>query len=149
MLVKTNLQQLYEIDEFQWLEEMIKLLKDHRLDELDLENLIEELEDLSKKERSKVKSLLEQIIIQILLLSFWEQEYERNYRHWQYEILGFRHQLTDELTTNLRNMLTIELPDIYQRAVNRVLKKTGLSPHLFPAKCPYSLEQLLEENWLP
>ncbi|GFE69656.1 hypothetical protein CFPU101_22660 [Chroococcus sp. FPU101] len=40
---KTRLKNLYEVDEHLWLEETIKLLKANRLDELDVENLIEEL----------------------------------------------------------------------------------------------------------
>ena len=62
MKVTTNLQQLYETDNYFWLLETIDLLKQGRLDELDLENLIEELESLAKRDQHKVKSLLEQVI---------------------------------------------------------------------------------------
>ncbi|WP_416242421.1 DUF29 family protein [Anabaena cylindrica] len=54
----TDLKQLYEIDDSQWLEETIKLLKNHQFQELDLDNLIEELEDLGKRDKSAVASLL-------------------------------------------------------------------------------------------
>jgi hypothetical protein len=39
MAVITNLKCLYEIDDYQWLEENIKLLKARRFNELDLEHL--------------------------------------------------------------------------------------------------------------
>jgi hypothetical protein len=42
MNVLTNLQQLYETDDYLWLLETIDLLKQGRFDEVDLENLIEE-----------------------------------------------------------------------------------------------------------
>ena len=42
MNVLTNLQQLYETDDYLWLLETIDLLKQGRFNEVDLENLIEE-----------------------------------------------------------------------------------------------------------
>jgi hypothetical protein len=39
---QTHLKQLYETDDHLWLQETIKLLKANRLEELDVENLIEE-----------------------------------------------------------------------------------------------------------
>ncbi|MEA5534938.1 DUF29 family protein [Crocosphaera sp. XPORK-15E] len=38
---------------------------------------------------------------------------------------------------------------IYKKAVKYVIIKTGLDKHIFPDDCPYSLEQLLDEDWLP
>jgi ABC-type uncharacterized transport system substrate-binding protein len=61
-----------------WLLETIQLLKQSRFDELDLENLIEELESLAKRDKHQVKSLLEQVIRHLLLLQFWTQEYDKN-----------------------------------------------------------------------
>ena len=40
MTVITNLQQIYETDDHLWLLETIKLLKQSRFDELDLENFL-------------------------------------------------------------------------------------------------------------
>ncbi|MFM8293613.1 MAG: DUF29 family protein, partial [Microcystaceae cyanobacterium] len=45
MAVISNLKQLYETDEVQWLAETIELLKQRQFEELDLEHLIEELEE--------------------------------------------------------------------------------------------------------
>ena len=63
IVTKTDLQKLYEIDEHLWLEETIKLLKKNRLDLLDVENLIEELEELSRRDRQKAASLLRQVLV--------------------------------------------------------------------------------------
>ncbi len=80
---KTNLKELYEIDDYLWIQETVELLKQKRLDELDLENLIEELEDLGRERKLAMASLLQQVIIHLLLLDYWDSEYERNHRHWQ------------------------------------------------------------------
>lgn len=51
-----QLQFLYEQDEHLWLTETIKLLKENRLAELDIQHLIEELEALSKRDKNRVES---------------------------------------------------------------------------------------------
>ena len=147
MTITTNLKQLYETDDNLWLEETIELLKQKQFNQLDLENLIEELINLGKRDLAKAKSLLRQIIIHILLLQHWQVEYEINYRHWIGEIKTFRYDLNNHLTTNLINKLQEDLENIYQSAVDFVKIKTDLT--IFLEKCPYTLVQLLDENYLP
>lgn len=48
---------LYESNYLQWLEETITCLKARQLADIDYENLIEELEDLAKNEKRRVRSL--------------------------------------------------------------------------------------------
>ncbi len=144
---KINLQELYDNEYDQWLTEMVKLLKNRDLENLDYENLIEELEDLGRSEKNAVKSLLLQIIIHLMLYQFWQLEKDRNANHWAAEIITFRVQLEDKLTTNLRNYLVDELPKIYQNALLIVRKKTQLNS--LPEQCPYSLGQLLDKQWFP
>jgi hypothetical protein len=148
MAVTTALKQLYEIDDVQWLEETVGRLKARQFDHLDLENLIEELEDLGSEKKNAVSSLLEQLIRHLLLLEFWEMERENNIGHWQAEIVSFRTQLRRRLTTNLRNYLSQELFSIYGDALVYVRIKTRFKVN-FPINCPYTLEQLLDIDWLP
>ncbi|NES08104.1 MAG: DUF29 family protein, partial [Okeania sp. SIO2F4] len=51
MTVKSNLISLYENEYEQWLVKTINLLKENRFNELDKEHLIEELEELSRREK--------------------------------------------------------------------------------------------------
>ncbi|MEI6443488.1 MAG: DUF29 domain-containing protein [Nostocales cyanobacterium ELA583] len=147
MTVNTDLQSLYEIDESLWLEETIILLKEKRFQDLDLNNLIEELEALGKRDKNAVASLLEQIIRHLLLLQYWTKEYENNENHWRTEIIGFRNQLERLLTNNLQNYLHSELEKIYKSALKYVKQKTRFKID-FPEHCPYSLEQILDETYL-
>jgi hypothetical protein len=57
MQLTNNLKILYEIDDYQWLEETINLIKKRDFSALDLDNLIEELEELGKEKRNAVESL--------------------------------------------------------------------------------------------
>ena len=78
MLVKPkiDLKELYEIDDYLWVEERVKLLKQKTFNELDLDNLIEELEDLGKEKKNAVVTLLEDIIRHLLLLQYWQNQTE-------------------------------------------------------------------------
>ena len=142
-----KLKQLYDIDDYLWIIETVRLLKERRFNELDVDNLIEELDDLGQERKNQVKSLLKQIIIHLLLLEYCHNEYERNYRHWQGEILNFRDQLNDRMTKNFHNHLYENLSIIYKKARKYVSVKSGLET--FPEECPYTLEELLDEDWFP
>jgi len=127
------LEQLYEREYDRWLSETIELLKNRQLDQLDYEHLI--------------KSLILSIIIQLLLYQFWTTEREINSNHWAAEIITFRVQLEDKLTTDLSKFLELELDNIYENARLIAEKKTGLKN--LPIICPYSLTQILEKQWFP
>ncbi|GCL34269.1 hypothetical protein PA905_38770 [Planktothrix agardhii CCAP 1459/11A] len=143
-----DLKTLYETDDVEWLQETVKLIKNHQFEQLDLENLIEELEDLGREKKNAVVSLLEQIIRHLLLLQYWTGEVEYNRVHPEEEIYSFRVQLRRKITTNLRNYLDSEFDSIYQDALGFVKIKTQNSVN-FPPECPYTLEQLLDINWFP
>ncbi len=144
-----SLKELYEIDGHLWLEKTIKLLKANHLEELDLENLIEELENLGRRDKAKVASLLEQIIRHFLFLQYWTKEFQYNSGHWKAEIRSFRNQLKRNLTTNLYQYLENEVASIYNDALGYVIEKTEGKLDNLPQYCTYTLEQLLDINYLP
>lgn len=141
------LEQLYEREYDRWLSETIELLKNRQFDRVDYEHLIEELAAWGRSEKTTVKSLILSIIIQLLLYQFWTTEREINSNHWAAEIITFRVQLEDKLTTNLSKFLELELENIYENARLIAEKKTGLKN--LPIICPYSLTQILEKQWFP
>jgi len=142
----TDLKLLYEEDYFLWLEETIKLLNNRQLENLDYENLIEELEALGRSEKSAVESFVTLIIQHLLFYQYWQEERANNSRHWHGEILTFRTQLEYKLTTNLRNHLAERLDYLYGKARKIAQAKSRLQ---LPEINPYSLEQILDEDWLP
>ncbi|MFW6316554.1 MAG: DUF29 domain-containing protein [Cyanobacteriota bacterium] len=144
---QSNLKELYERDDYLWVKKTIQMLKEKKFNELDLENLIEELEDLGREKKNKVESLLRQIIIHLLLLEYWSQEYQYNAAHWRAEITEFRFQINGILTKTLQSYLASKIELIYQNSVKYTQRKTNLN--IFPEKCPYTLEQLLDEDWFP
>jgi hypothetical protein len=144
---EVSLQELYEIDEHLWLEKSIELIKNKQHNKLDFEHLLEELEELSRRDRDTIKSYIELIILHLLLLQYWQEEYDYNAHHWQIEIINFRSRLETRLTKTLRNYLEDNLDKIYQTAFKIATKKTKNKIN-FPPICPYSLEQILDDNFI-
>ena len=148
MTVKSNLISLYENEYEQWLVQTVNLLKENRFNELDTEHLIEELEELSRREKKTFERFLEQIIRHLLLLQYWNVESENNLNHQLAEIISFRTEINEDLTQNLRNYLQEKQAKVYEKALKYVRQKTGYEI-IFLENCPYGLEQLLDMNWLP
>jgi hypothetical protein len=127
-----------------WLIEQSQLLRDRTFEKLDIENLIEELESLVRGEKSAVENLAINILTHLFYCQYWKAEH-RSINHWQAEITVFRYQLLDKLSTNLKNHLIARWGIINQRASKISRLKTGLE---MPENL-YSLEQVLDENFLP
>ena len=141
---------LYEKDFPLWAERQAGLLRAKRFDELDLENLIDEVEDLSRRERKTVESYLETIIEHLLKVNLSPTERPR--RGWLVTIDKQRVKLARELTPSLRNHLEAELPALYaglRRPLARELAKDRVPLDALPAACPYTLDQILDPEWYP
>ncbi|GFE67478.1 hypothetical protein CFPU101_00880 [Chroococcus sp. FPU101] len=63
---------LYEADYNQWVEETVKQLQNKNYAAVDWENLIEEVADLSGRERDKLESLLTVLFEHLLKIAYWE-----------------------------------------------------------------------------
>lgn len=141
-----NLSSTYQEDYQQWLDETILFLKNRQLDHLDYEHLIEELEDLGNEQKHAVESLVIQVLQHLLFYQYWQSERDYNDRHWRTEIIAFRTQLELRLTTNLKNHLQNRLDYLYSKAKKIAEVKTNLQ---LPSQNPYSLDEVLDEDWLP
>ncbi|MFM8003663.1 MAG: DUF29 domain-containing protein, partial [Dolichospermum sp.] len=105
------------------------------------------LESLGRSEKRTIESLMKQLLIHLLLYQYWATEFQRNANHWSLEILTFRDQLNEELAAKtIYNYLVDNLDKIYQSAMKLAAQKSQLS---LPQQCPYTWQEILNENWLP
>jgi predicted transcriptional regulator len=148
---KQKQKSLYDTDYNLWVLETVKKLENRDFDSLDWENLIEEVSDLSRREKKKLKSLLRKLFEHLIKIKYWKSEIERNKRHWQGEITNFRKQIKDELedSPSLKHYLLEILEECYQDGREIASQKSGLPVKIFPEKAFAPLEQILDENWLP
>ena len=140
---------IYETDFHAWALQNARLLRDGRLTELDAEHIAEELEGMSASERRELLNRL-----QVLLLHLLKYQYqpERRGKSW---LLTISHQRTaierllDESPSLARLLDAGTVMKVYGKAVRDAVIETDLERHIFPVACPYGLEQVLDEDWLP
>jgi hypothetical protein len=139
---------LYERDFNLWIEQQAALLRQKRLDELDVANLLEEIESMGRKDKKSIKSNLVIVLLHLLKHEF---QPKRRSRSWLDSILEHRQRLRDDLkeSPSLRGHLEAVLPDAYADARARAITQTGLSERAFPRTSPYTLEQSLDPEFLP
>lgn len=149
--------EIYEQDYPEWLDITLKQLQNRDLENIDWEHLIEEITALGNEQRHKVESYLRQLIKHLLLYQYWETEKSYCAKGWIEEIDNFRSELDlfrSELDLLLESKVLYNhcvkiLDKIYIKARNNAIRKSELSPKIFPETCPYSLIEILNSEWLP
>jgi hypothetical protein len=152
----TRLEQLYEEDFHAWTRDQAKALR--RLaqvrpnEAIDFSHLIDEVQDLGRSQRDAVRSHVRTVVEHCLKLEHSGASEPRG--GWVISITHARVALQDKLTPSLRRDLATHLPRIYGQA--RLQAAVALRVHgeeraamELPQACPYTLEQILAEEWLP
>jgi hypothetical protein len=139
---------LYERDFCLWVEEQVRLLKEGRLEQLDVANLIDEIEDLGIHEKKAVQSNLVVVLKHLLKYQFRPR---RRSRSWLSSIAEHRRRLRNDLATSpsLRPYAREVFGECYQDGRRQALIETGLAPDALPSTPAYSLEQALDPDFLP
>lgn len=149
-LTKSPDASLYETDYHRWLEEQAGLLREGRLEDIDIVNLIEEFEELAVGERASVESHTETVIEHLLKLQYSPAERPR--RGWRLTVTRHRGRLSKRLSTTLRRHLENSLEEVFEdarRAAVIGLEVDRVAADQLPTECPYSLDQILDPDWLP
>ena len=138
---------LYETDVVAWAERQAEALRAGRFDDLDLENLAEEIGDVSRREAEALESHLETLLVHLLK---WRHDPDHRSRSWQGTIRVARHKTAKLLrdSPSLRPRLPALVEDAYPAARIRAGVETGLAEETFPAACPFTLDQITGD-WLP
>jgi hypothetical protein len=138
----------YESDVVAWANEQAALLRTGQLSALDIEHLAEEIEDVGKSEQRELASRMAVLLAHLLK---WQYQPALRGKSWEITISAQRSEIAYNLkdTPSLRNKL-IEgdwLQMVWKRAVSIAATETGLVD--FPSSCPWSMADILKENWLP
>jgi len=141
-------QSLYERDFCLWVEEQARLLREGRLPQLDVVNLIDEIEDLGINRKHAVTSNLVVVLNHLLKHQFQPR---RRSRGWLASIAEHRRRLRKEFqhAPSLREYAREQFEECYQDARRQAMIETGLAATALPDVPPYSLEQTLDPDFLP
>lgn len=146
-LSTVNLTDLYERDVVLWSERTVELLRQGRFDELDLENLIDEVGDLGRRERDRLVSSIRLLMHHLLK---WEYQPGKRSRSWvkaiQRERINVQTYLED--APSLVRILDADwMEKAYRTARKQAAVETDLPLETFPQQCPYSWAQVLENGF--
>jgi Domain of unknown function DUF29 len=140
--------ELYEQDFYAWTLKNAEFLREGRLGEVDLEHLAEELESMGRSEK---RELIHRLAVLLAHLLKWQVQANRRGRSWQLTLKEQRRQATRVLRDNpsLKPLLAKIVADAHEDAILRAAQETGLEESAFPADCPFTLEQIFDESFLP
>ncbi len=149
--VKPKPTSLYDADYQLWIDRTVAQLKAGNFSDLDLENLIEEVESLGRSEKHAISSYLMRLCEHLLKIKYWEAERDSCFRGWDVEIANFRLQIQEHLDAS--PSLKLSLKDNFLRQYGNgrklFLKASKLNASLIPEEPDFTLEQALDEDWLP
>lgn len=143
----TQYQSSYETDFYAWSNEQAALLRGGRFSQLDIAHLAEEIEDLGKRERRALQSRLGVLLGHLLK---WRHQGDYPYRKsWRATINAQRRSIGKLLDDNpsLRPWLDEAVPDAYLDARDLAVAETPFDYDAFPAQCPWTLGQILDDYW--
>ena len=138
----------YERDFFAWTQDQAALLRDGRYADLDVPNLIDEVETLGRTSRRAIESRLKVLVVHLLK---WRFQPERRSRSWRSTIVEQRTQIARELreSPSLRSYPKIALDEDYPLIRMLAANETDRDETLFPATCPFGIEEILDPEFLP
>lgn len=138
----------YHKDFYAWANEQAGKLRAHQFTGLDIENIAEELETLGRSEKRELISRLEVLLTHLLK---WQFQSMRQSRSWELTIKQQRLRLQQHLSDNpsLKSQLNDAIDRAYQLAVIEAQKKISLPKSTFSTECPYSWNQIKNDEFYP
>ncbi|HEY8566685.1 MAG TPA: DUF29 domain-containing protein [Beijerinckiaceae bacterium] len=132
----------YEDDAYTWALEQVALLKSGHLDGLDVENLIDEVGDVARREYDKLVAALRIVLLHILK---WDVQPERRTRSWILSIIEHRERVNESLGDNpgLKSRAIDALHRAYKGARVAAARETDLPLEAFPTECSYGWDDVM------
>lgn len=136
---------LYETDFNLWLEETVLLIKEGKLDRLDIENLLEEIEGMSRGEKDAVESNLIRVLQHLLK---WKYQTQKRSPSWAYTIIEHSRRLNKAFknSPSLNRHFNDVFDECYAAACQAASVETQLPLVTFPQSCPFSKSDVLDIN---
>jgi hypothetical protein len=139
---------LYDQDFYAWSNEQAALLRAGRLGQADIEHIAEEIESMGKTEKRELVSRLTVLLLHLLK---WRFQPELRGTSWRLSVEEQRLQVASHFADNpsLKSLLNAAIADSYRLAVIGARRETGLDAAIFPATCPWSFDQMMNDDFWP
>ncbi len=139
---------LYNTDFVKWIDQTVSQLQSADYENVDWAHLIEEIEDMSKRER---RSLESNLIILLLHLLKWQYQTDRRSGSWKGSIREHRRRINSILkdSPSLKPYIQEIWVNSYAEARAQAIDETGLLQITFPTHNPYTIDDVLNSDFLP
>lgn len=133
----------YDKDFYKWGLSQANFLKLGQFDKIDIENIAEEIESLSKSQRSSLRNHLVNLLLHMLKVLM---QPEKHTRSWELSILNAREKIEDILadSPSLKPEIKTMLDRAYERSVTKASLQTGIAVKKFPKECPWAFKEILK-----
>jgi hypothetical protein len=147
-LSPSDVASLYDTDFVEWSSRNADLLRSGKPQQADIQHIAEEIEDMGKERRHALHSQIRRLLTHLLKYQF---QPSRRGKSWQLTVANARIKIRDLLKENpsLRPETEAMVTDAYPDAVKLAALETGLPGDTFPNSCPYTFDQIANEDFLP
>ena len=140
----------YEDDVAAWAERQVALLRARRWDLLDVERIAEEIEDMNISLRHQLAHRMTRLLGHLLK---WRYQPARRGASWECTIRNHRDRIAKLLhrMPSLRRLFSSEewLDEVWEDALELAVHEAHLELADLPAAMPWSVEQVLSQDYLP
>ncbi len=143
---------LYERDYYSWARAQARALREHRLDQIDWENLAEEVDDLAGRHADKLEGHCETLIDHLLKLAYApEPTRKNNVRLWRASVRNARHKIRILLSRNpgLHSRADELFAEAWPVARNDALAKLDLDDDAIREQPCFTFQQAIDEGFVP
>ena len=111
-------------------------------------NIIEEMESMGRSEENQLTRRFSLILMHLLK---WQYQPALQGKSWKLTLKEQRRASRRLVNRNpsLKTKMNDCLFDAYEDAVDETIKETGLDEKTFPSSCPYTLEQIMDNEFYP
>lgn len=137
--------QQYDEDFYSWAFTQADLLKNKKIESLDIEHLVEEIECLGSERERALESFLRNLFTHLL-----KDQYQPLMKTTSWEIT-IKRSINDARKTikknpGLKSKLKEITKDAYEDATYEAALQTGMRKSIFPEDCPWNVDDLLSDK---
>jgi Domain of unknown function DUF29 len=138
----------YEHDFLAWTQEQAALLRSGDWARADVEHIAQEIESMGKAEK---RELISRLAVLLLHLLKWRYQPALRGNSWRLSVKEQRLKIADHIDDNpsLNAMRDEAIAAAYRYACVDAERETGLADETFPAQCPWTYDEMMDENFWP
>jgi hypothetical protein len=138
----------HEGDFYTWALESADAIRRGRFEGVDWDAVADELEDMGRSERRALENRFEVLLAHLIK---WRFQHEYRSTSWTGTVKEQRRKAARLLRQNpgLKSLLPELVSDAYESARALAERDTGIDEANFPTSCPWTVEQILDEDYWP